>query len=121
MNQKLHIEILGGVLGDSFYTMIIRKAISEKQALGKKLPKSDATVKLRIKRFKFQRPHTTSLSEIHLGPQTRVIAGMGINTTVDIFLLEVMILACYINGIHWIRMAKKFSCFMIRMAFRQIQ
>ena len=46
MIQKLRIEIAGGVPGDSFFcTVIIREAISEKRPLGKKLPKSDATVK----------------------------------------------------------------------------
>ena len=32
-----------------FDTMVMREAINEKQLRGKKLPKSDATVKLRLK------------------------------------------------------------------------
>ena len=40
----------GGVLGDSFYTVIIREAISEKQPLGKKLLNSYATVKRKLKK-----------------------------------------------------------------------
>ena len=54
-NQKLRIQISGGVLEDSFfYTMVMREAISEKQPRGKKLPKSDATVNITLAFDHFQ-------------------------------------------------------------------